>query len=98
MHASTNWAHVQLHDSKEVGGRFRCPPLGVRCPYYTAAVKALVIAVIPAVSDCPIAPPAPTPNTADTAPIIQTATIMYSNDTTPSWSVRRRFNASVVLM
>ena len=74
------------------------PPLQVREPHYTAVVKAPVIVVIPLGSAFPIAPPAPVPNAADTAPMMQAATMMYSNDTTPSWSVRRRFKASVVLM
>src|SRR5262245_9275341 len=40
----------------------------------------------------------PVPNPSDTTAMIQAATITYSNDTTPSWSVLRRFTASRVLM
>ena len=42
-------------------------------------------------------PPAPL-YTAITMMTIKVATTIYSNDTTPSWSARRRFKASVVLI
>src|SRR5712672_1115989 len=66
-------------------------PLRVRSPNYTAAVNLVVIAVIPPDSAVPMAPVAPVPNAAATAPMIQAATIMYSNDTTPSWSLAKVF-------
>src|SRR6266404_2253217 len=74
-----------------VGGTFRCPPLRVRSPYYTAAVNLAVMVAIPPDSAVPMAPVAPVPNAAATAPMIQAATIMYSNDTTPSWSLAKVF-------
>ena len=58
----------------------------------------VVIAVIPSVSAVARAPPAPVPNAAITAPMIQAATITYSNDTTPSLSVLRRFTRSNVIL
>src|SRR6266853_626095 len=66
-------------------------PLRVRSPNYTAAVNLAVIVVIPPDSAVPMAPVAPVPNAAATAPMIQAATIMYSNDTTPSWSLAKVF-------
>jgi hypothetical protein len=73
------------------------PPSGVRPPYYTAAVNLAVMVLIPPDSAVPMAPVAPVPNAAATAPMMQAATMMYSNDTTPAVSERRFFKASVVL-
>ena len=58
-------------------GRGATPrPTGVNGSYQPppAVVKAPVIAVIPPVSAVPIAPPAPVPNAAATAPTMQAAT------------------------
>nr|GAJ30856.1 hypothetical protein BDOA9_0100270 [Bradyrhizobium sp. DOA9] len=53
----------------------------------TAAVSAAVRLVLPVPAKKPI-----------TTVITAAATMMYSNDTTPSWSLRSCFRASVVLM
>src|SRR6266404_2099743 len=89
------WGHIQM--LQKSGGQIRCPPSGIGRPYYGTALKELVILAIPLVSALPIPVEVLVPNAASTAAMTQTATITYSNDTTPSLSARRRFNASVVL-
>lgn len=51
-------------------------------------------ALVSAVATDPVGP---IPKAALTEPTIQAATMTYSNDTTPSWSVRRCLNVSVNL-
>ena len=81
------------------GGQIPMPPSEVRPPYYgTALLKAVVSFPIPLFSADPIPEVVVVPNAASTAAMMQTATITYSNDTTPSLSERRLFNASVALI
>src|SRR5215470_15190290 len=48
--AQKRWeAHEKVGALLQKGGTLDCPPSGVRRPYQTAAAKALVIALIPAV-------------------------------------------------
>ena len=63
-----------------------------------AVVKAPVTVESPVVSAVARAPPVPVPNAATTAPTTQAATITYSNDTTPSLSVLRRFTDFNVIL
>src|SRR6476660_8824101 len=87
---------MKMHAQKS-GGRFRAPA-GVRRPFYGTAVLKAVRTFPSAVLSAPEIPLAfGAPNTAATAATIQKATMIYSNETTPSLSVLRRFNASVVL-
>jgi hypothetical protein len=65
-------------------------------PVETAVVRAVAIAemaVLIAVARGPLVP-----NATDTRAMMQAATMRYSNDTTPSWSARRRFKASELLI
>jgi hypothetical protein len=78
------------------GSRFDASS-GVRRPYYGTALKAVVIFAIPPASALPIPVLVSVPYAASTAVTMQTATITYSNDTTPSLSLRRRFKASILL-
>src|SRR5258708_6854532 len=59
----------------------------------TAVLIAVPIAVIALVSTSPMPDAVVVPNAAATAATIQAATITYSNDTTPSWSLPRVFTS-----
>ena len=54
-----------------------------------AVATAVAIAVIPVAQARPMTSTSALPNAAATAATIQAATITYSNDTTPSLSVRK---------
>ena len=82
-----------MHASKEVGAlRHPNAPLW-RLSRATAAVSVVPIAVI-AAGQRRLERHHQYRTQAATAATIQAATITYSNDTTPSLSVRRRFTAS----